>query len=336
MMPPRDAALIARALPGRPVRVQWMREQEHAWEPYRSRDGRRRSAPRSTRAATSSTGITTCGATRIRRGRAGRRSARGAQSVGSRSRRRRRKPIPQPEGGGDRNAIPLYTIPERAGGASFHSRHAAAGVRAARARRLHERLLHRELHGRAGAGARQRPGRIPSRASRRRARARRGIRRPRERIRLAACSQLPRARPRLRLRALQEFRGLLRGRGRGRGRARNRRVASFACGRRGRQRPSGQPGRNQKIRSRAASSSRSSWTLYERGDLRRHTDHQPRLVDLSDPALSMPCPDSVEVHIIDRPGQPFLGTGEAAQGPAAAAIANAIANATGRGCAICR
>lgn len=29
-----DAALIARAMPGRPVRVQWMREQEHAWEPY--------------------------------------------------------------------------------------------------------------------------------------------------------------------------------------------------------------------------------------------------------------------------------------------------------------
>ena len=29
-----DAALIAAALPGRPVRVQWMREQEHGWEPY--------------------------------------------------------------------------------------------------------------------------------------------------------------------------------------------------------------------------------------------------------------------------------------------------------------
>lgn len=27
-----DAALLARALPGRPVRVQWMREDEHAWE----------------------------------------------------------------------------------------------------------------------------------------------------------------------------------------------------------------------------------------------------------------------------------------------------------------
>src|SRR5206468_6525892 len=31
-----DAALLARALPGRPVRMQWMREQEHAWEPYGS------------------------------------------------------------------------------------------------------------------------------------------------------------------------------------------------------------------------------------------------------------------------------------------------------------
>ena len=29
-----DAALLARALPDRPVRVQWMREQEHGWEPY--------------------------------------------------------------------------------------------------------------------------------------------------------------------------------------------------------------------------------------------------------------------------------------------------------------
>jgi len=29
-----DAALLARALPGRPVRVQWMREQEHTLEPY--------------------------------------------------------------------------------------------------------------------------------------------------------------------------------------------------------------------------------------------------------------------------------------------------------------
>ena len=36
------------------------------------------------------------------------------------------------------------------------------------------------------------------------------------------------------------------------------------------------------------------------------------------------------VHIIDRPGKPFLGSGETGQGPAAASIANAIANTTGK------
>jgi nicotinate dehydrogenase subunit B len=41
-------------------------------------------------------------------------------------------------------------------------------------------------------------------------------------------------------------------------------------------------------------------------------------------------PDSVEVHLIDQPGQPFLGTGEAAQGPTAAAVGNAIRNAAGK------
>src|SRR5205807_2198713 len=40
-------------------------------------------------------------------------------------------------------------------------------------------------------------------------------------------------------------------------------------------------------------------------------------------------PQALEVHVIDRPGQPFLGTGEAAQGPAAGALANALASATG-------
>jgi CO/xanthine dehydrogenase Mo-binding subunit len=40
-------------------------------------------------------------------------------------------------------------------------------------------------------------------------------------------------------------------------------------------------------------------------------------------------PQSIDVHIIERPGTPFLGTGEAAQGPAAAALANALASAVG-------
>lgn len=40
-------------------------------------------------------------------------------------------------------------------------------------------------------------------------------------------------------------------------------------------------------------------------------------------------PDEVEVHIMSRPGLPFLGAGETSQGPASAALANAIADATG-------
>jgi nicotinate dehydrogenase subunit B len=48
------------------------------------------------------------------------------------------------------------------------------------------------------------------------------------------------------------------------------------------------------------------------------------------PILRFPrVPQSVEVHIVPRPGEPFLGTGEATQGPMSAAIANALADATG-------
>lgn len=41
-------------------------------------------------------------------------------------------------------------------------------------------------------------------------------------------------------------------------------------------------------------------------------------------------PRMVEIDVIDRPGEPFLGTGEASQGPTAAAFANAVAAATKR------
>ncbi|CCA90733.1 molybdopterin cofactor-binding domain-containing protein [Novosphingobium sp. PP1Y] len=40
-------------------------------------------------------------------------------------------------------------------------------------------------------------------------------------------------------------------------------------------------------------------------------------------------PGSIEVHVIDRAGLPFLGAGETSQGPASAALANAVADATG-------
>jgi CO/xanthine dehydrogenase Mo-binding subunit len=71
-----------------------------------------------------------------------------------------------------------------------------------------------------------------------------------------------------------------------------------------------------------------SWTLYEQVafDRERVISRDWR----SYPILRFDSvPESVEVHVIDRPGTPFLGTGEAAQGPTAAALANAVADATG-------
>src|SRR5258708_22173285 len=51
---------------------------------------------------------------------------------------------------------------------------------------------------------------------------------------------------------------------------------------------------------------------------------------MSYPILTMPDVPRVETVLIDRPNERALGAGEAAQGPTAAAIANAFAAATGR------
>jgi len=71
-----------------------------------------------------------------------------------------------------------------------------------------------------------------------------------------------------------------------------------------------------------------SWTMYESVDFDRGGI---RSTDWSSyPILRFGAvPDTVEVHVVARPSQPFLGTGEASQGPTAAAIGNAIASVTG-------
>ena len=72
-----------------------------------------------------------------------------------------------------------------------------------------------------------------------------------------------------------------------------------------------------------------SWTLYESVSF-----DDTRITSIDWQTYPIPrfssVPDSVEVHVINRPGQPFLGSGETGQGPAAASIANAIADATGK------
>ena len=70
-----------------------------------------------------------------------------------------------------------------------------------------------------------------------------------------------------------------------------------------------------------------SWTLYEEvrydrgGITSRDWDTYPILRFDNIP--------EIETILLDRPDAPFLGAGEATAGPTAAAIANAIRNATG-------
>jgi nicotinate dehydrogenase subunit B len=109
-----DAALLARAVPGKPVRLQWMREDEFAWEPYGpamamqakaalDADGRivdwsyeLWSNSHSTRPASTS-GHNVLASWYLAE----------PQTMGPPT------SPPQPAGGGDRNSIPLYEFPNQ-------------------------------------------------------------------------------------------------------------------------------------------------------------------------------------------------------------------------------
>ena len=149
-----DAALLARAVPGRPVRLQWMRDDEFAWEPYgpamvmQAQGGARR------RRGASPTGTTSCGATRH--------STRPASTNGTNvlaagiwpSRRRWAADAPAAAGRRRRpQRDPALRFPEPAGGPPLRPGHADPGLGAAHARRLCQRVRARVLHGRAGAAA---------------------------------------------------------------------------------------------------------------------------------------------------------------------------------------
>jgi nicotinate dehydrogenase subunit B len=70
-----------------------------------------------------------------------------------------------------------------------------------------------------------------------------------------------------------------------------------------------------------------SWTLKEKIDFDRERILTRTWEDY--PILTFPEAPEVEVTVIDRPEQPALGAGEGAQGPTGAAIANAVHNALG-------
>ena len=237
------------------------------------------------RAAASSTGTTRCGATPIRRGRASR-AASTCSPPGTWPSRKTPAPphnIPQPAGGGDRNAMPLYDFPHQHVVnhliKEMPLRVSALRTLGAYANVFALESFMDELALAAGADPvafRLRPSEGSARP--------RGDRGGRQESRLEAGPEgRRRPRPRHRLRQVQEPRHLRGGDRRRRGRPRDRHGAGAArlCG--GRLRADHQSGRPRPTRSRAASSSRRAGRSRKqvRFDPERH--RVARLAELSDP-----------------------------------------------------
>lgn len=105
-----DAAMLARALPGRPVRVQWMREQEHAWEPFGpGMVARVRAALGADGAISAWQHDVWSPSHMMRPGPPGTLLA--ARDKAEPFPSAPPVDLPMPEGGGDRNAVPLYVLP---------------------------------------------------------------------------------------------------------------------------------------------------------------------------------------------------------------------------------
>jgi nicotinate dehydrogenase subunit B len=322
-----DAALIARAMPGTPVRVQWMREQEHAWEPFGPAMVTKLKASLDGNGAIADWNFEVWSNTHsMRPGGAG--SMLAAQHMANPFAVPAPKPIPLPEGGGDRNAIPIYKFPNAR---VVHHFIPDMPVRISAMRAL---------------GAYHNVFSIESFV---------------DELALAAGADLVE----FRLKHLDDVRGrdviekAAQGfgwqkgqkappnRGYGFAFARYKNLAAY-CAIASEVEVNRETGRPRLVRAVAAADAGQvvnpdglinqiegailqsmSWTLYEAVTF---DDTAITSIDWQTyPILRFDAvPDSVTVHLINRPGQPFLGSGETGQGPAAASIANAIANATGK------
>ncbi len=321
-----DAAYLATAFPGRPVRVQWMREDEHSFEPYGP------AMITSAKAALDSSGSVVdweyhvwSNTHSMRPGTAGNLLA--GNYLSSPFTPLAPKPLPLPEGGGDRNAIPIYNLPN--------------------ARVVHHFIpgMPIRVSAQRGLGAYMNVFSLESFMDELAAAA--GIDPVQFRLRHLGDS---RARDVITM-AADRF-GWLRGgrrppgRGQGFAFARYKNLAGYCAvaveldveretGEITLRRvvaavDSGEAVSPDGIRNQIEGGilQSASWTLYEEVAfdrtriLSRDWSRYPIL-------RFARVPQSVEVFVIDRPGQPFLGTGEASQGPTSAAIANALADAAG-------
>jgi nicotinate dehydrogenase subunit B len=322
-----DAALIASSLPDRPIRLQWMREQEHGWEPFGPAmiAKARASLDAAGRIVDWDYGVWS-NTHSMRPGPAGALLA--AQHMERSFPIPEPKPIPQPEGGGDRNSIPLYVLPSAKVTHHFLS---DMPVRVSALRSLGAQMnvfaiesFMDELALAAGSDP--------------------------VAFRLAHLDD-PRARDVVTA-AADEFRWAARpapagGHGCGFAFARYKNLAAY-CAVAMQVRVDRETGRTRVLRVAAAVDTGQvinpdgvrnqiegailqslSWSAFESVsfDATRITS-----VDWATyPVLRFSSvPESVTVRILDRPGTPFLGCGEAGHGPASAALANAVANATGK------
>jgi len=302
-----------------------MREQENGWEPLGPVDGdagagRARRVRQDRRL-----GLRRLEQHALHPARPGGLLAAGAAGWPSPS-RPRRQAHPDAEGGGDRNSIPIYSLPSARVIYHFIPEMPLRVSAMRGVGRLHERLLHREFMDELALAAGADPVAFRLRHPGRPPRPRRDN--PRRRgFRLGQDQASPW--PRLRL-AFARYKNLAAycavaaevSVEHETGRTRLVRRGGGGCG------AGGEPGRADKP-GRGRHPAIGKLDAVRERHLRRDGRHQPRLSGY--PIMrSMPVPDSVEVQLVDRPGLPFLGAGECGQGPAAAAIANALAAATGQ------
>ncbi len=325
-----DAALIARAVPGRPIRVQWMREQENTSEPFGP------AMVAEAAAALDADGRIVDWDYGVWSNTHNLRPSKGGLFIQNAALPEPLPvpppaPIPMPEGGGERNSNPLYSFPNARVVSHFLPE---MPLRVSAMRSLGAYLnvfaiesFMDELAAEAGAD----PVAFRLRHMQDE-RARAVIQAAADRFGWpAAAERVPSSRN---------------GAGRGFAFARYKNLGAYCAvaldlkveretgriqiGRVVAAVDSGQPINPDGIRNQieGAIVQSASWTLYEQVRFdRRHVTSR----DWSGyPILRFPAvPESIEVHIVDRPGLPFLGTGEAGQGPTAAAIANALYDAAG-------
>ena len=319
-----DAALLASAFPGRPVRVQWMREDEHTWEPYGSMMiSTARAARRREHRRLAIRGVEQHASTRP----APAGNLAPAWQIESPFTPPPPKPIPLPAGGGNRNAIPIYKFQNTR---VIHHFVPAMPLRVSALRALgayHNVFAIESFMDELALAAKADPVDFRLRHIED-SRARDVISAAAERFGWAQYSKV-------------------RGRGRrGFGFARYKNLAAYCAvaievevdRESGSIRPlrvvsaidSGEAVNPDGIRNQTEGGiiQSISWTLYEAVtfDTTRITSRDWSTY----PILRFSgVPETVDVHVITRPGMPFLGTGEAAQGPTAAALANAVADAIG-------